>query len=150
MCFLARGARRVSTNLQVFVDGQLHEIHRDRESVHCVPKFGNNLSADRNLKQGRIPLSEETESVSMQRECFLLRVCSICMGTFVSGCSRNLCLSSKGMNVLLGGEGGGDGAQEADSCTSGLLCDQYSRGKWGLAAGMVSRGMTSCDLLLVL
>lgn len=96
------------------------------------------------------PLSEETESVSMQRECFLLRVCIICMGTFVSGCSRNLCLSSKGMNALLGGEGGGqEGAQEADSCTSGLLCDQYSRGKWGLGAGMVSRGMTSCDLLLV-
>lgn len=77
----------------------------------------------------------------------------VCMGTFVSRCSRNICLFSKGMDVLLGGEGGGwEGAQEADSYTSGLLCDRYSRGKWGLSAGtwMVSCGMTSCDLPLVL
>lgn len=40
-------------------------------------------------------------------------------------------VSSKGLNVLLDWEvGGGEETEGADSCTSGLLCDWYSSGKW--------------------
>lgn len=108
----------------------------------CRWKFYAGRNPDRRNRKG-----VDTKKVVFFCGCVLFAP----MRTFVSECSRNICLSSEGLNAFLSWEeGGGEGAQWVDSCTSGLLCNWYSRGKRWLAAGMVSCGKTSCDLPLVL
>lgn len=78
MCFLACGVQDVSTDLSVFVDGQLLRIQRGGEnsaaSLNLVPALG----------LMKIPRREKTSSQETQKgfrcreDCFLLWVCIIC------------------------------------------------------------------------
>lgn len=108
MCFLAGGVQDVSTDLSVFVDGQLLKIQRGGEdsaaSLNLVPTLGL-MEIPRREK---ISSQETQKGFRCKEDCFLLWVCIICKdGNFSFTAFWKHLSPSKGLNALPSWEGGG-------------------------------------------
>lgn len=94
MCVLACGVQDVSTDLSVFIDGQLLKIQRGGENS-AASEIGTDTGADGN-STGKPPRRRHRKGFAAKKIVFLLWVCIICKdGNFSFGVLETLVSPAK-------------------------------------------------------